>query len=166
MSRSFMILFMVFVETKLNFAFNFEFFPYCFYTWVKGKFLIMELIVSFPDDIAVSSGQLKRFNESVIDPKCLLKVKATSFCFNNNLSFSNNIIFSSILLFLFEKDGLHASQNSLQLQSTISFSKYCNLHCLFGFATRFRCRLNLTMSIGFFILLALFLRRALIIICS
>ena len=69
----------------------------------------MELIVSFPDDIEVSSGQLKRFNESVIDPTCSLKVEATSFCFDNNLSFSSNIIFS-ILLFLFEKYALHASK--------------------------------------------------------
>ena len=50
--------------------------------------------MSFPDYIEVSSGQLKRFNESVIDPQCLLKVEETSFCFGNNLSFSSNIIFS------------------------------------------------------------------------
>ena len=68
----------------------------------------MELIVSFPDDIEVTSGQIKRFKESVIDPKCLLKIAATSFCFDNNLSFSSNLIFSCILLFLFEKCGLHA----------------------------------------------------------
>ena len=37
----------------------------------------MELIVSFPDDIEVSSGQLKMFSECGIDPKCLLKV----YCF-------------------------------------------------------------------------------------
>ena len=37
----------------------------------KASFLIMELIVSFPYDTKVSSGQLKRFSESVIDPKCL-----------------------------------------------------------------------------------------------
>ena len=35
--------------------------------------------MSFPDDIEVSSGQLKRFKESVIDPKCLFKIAATSF---------------------------------------------------------------------------------------
>ena len=86
----------------------------------------MELLVSFPDDIEVSSGQRKKFNESVVDPKCLLKVEATSFCFDNNLSFSSNIIFSCILLFLFEKYGLHASQHGLELQSTLSFSKYCS----------------------------------------
>ena len=37
----------------------------------KASFLTMELIVSFPYDTKVSSGQLKRFSESVIDPKCL-----------------------------------------------------------------------------------------------
>ena len=35
----------------------------------------MELIVSFSDDIEVYSRQLERFNESVIDPKCLFKVQ-------------------------------------------------------------------------------------------
>ena len=30
--------------------------------------------MSFPDDILVSSDQLKRFDESVVDPKCLLKI--------------------------------------------------------------------------------------------
>ena len=85
-------------KAKRKSAFDTEFFLYCFYTLVKGNFLIMELIVSFPDDIEVSSGQLKRFNESVIDPKHLLKVEATSFCFDNNFYFSSNIIFSFILL--------------------------------------------------------------------
>ena len=76
---------------KRKFAFNFEFFFIAFILQRKANFLIMELIVSFPDDIEVSSGQLKTFNESVIDPKCLLKIEATSFCFDNNLSFSSNI---------------------------------------------------------------------------
>ena len=131
----------------------------------KANFLIMELIVSFPDDIEVSSGQLKKFNESVIDSKYLLKVEATFFCFDNYLFFSSNIIFPSILLFLFEKYDLRASQNPLELQSTLSFSKYCNLPHLFRFPTRFRCHLNLTMSLGFYDLFALFLRRDLIMIC-
>ena len=61
----------------------------------------MELIVSLPNDTEISSGQLKRLNESVIDPKCPMKVEATFFCFNNNLFFSSNIILSCILLFLF-----------------------------------------------------------------
>ena len=33
----------------------------------------------FPDGIEVSSGQLKRYNESIIDPKCLLKLKRHPF---------------------------------------------------------------------------------------
>ena len=36
--------------------------------------------MSFPDDIEVSLSQLKRFNYSAIDPECLLKIEATSFC--------------------------------------------------------------------------------------
>ena len=111
--------------------------------------------MSFLDDTEVCPGQLKRFNKSVIDSKCLLTVEATSFCFDNNLSFSSSITFFCILLFLFDKYGLHAFQNGLELQSTLSLSKYCNLTYLFRFVTRFRCRLNLTMSIGF---LALFWR--------
>ena len=109
----------------------------------------MELIASFPEDILVSWGQLTRFHESVVDPKYLLNIEATSFCFDKSLSFLSNI-FSCILLFLFEKYGLHAFQNGLELPSTLSFSKYCNLACLFRFATRFRCHLNLTMSLEFF----------------
>ena len=91
---------------------------------------MMELI----DDVEVSSGPLKRFYKSLIDPKCLLKVEATFSCFDNNLSFSSNIT-SCILLFLFEKYGLHAFQNGLELQSTPNFSKYWNLTYLFKFAT-------------------------------
>ena len=74
----------------------------------------------FADDIKKPSGQLKRFNESVTDPKCLLKIERTSFC---------------------------------------------NLAYLFRLATKFRCRLNLTMSTGLFDLFALFLRRDIVIIC-
>ena len=84
--------------------------------------------------------------------------------FDNILSFSSNIIFSCILLFLFEKYGLHAFPNGLELQSTLSFSKCGNLAYLFRFVNRFRCHLNLTMSLGFFDLFALFLRSGLIII--
>ena len=78
--------------------------------------------MSFPDDIELSSDQLKRFAKSVIDPKCLLKFEATSLCFEKNLSFLSNI-FSCILLLLFEKYVLHAFQNSLELQSILGFSK-------------------------------------------
>ena len=137
---------------KRKSAFDFECSLYCLYTSVKGNF--------FNNDVEVSSGQLKRFNQSVIDPKCLLKIAATSFCFYNNLSFSSNIIFSCILLFLFEKYGLHAFQNGLELPSKLSFSKYCR------FTTRFRGHVNLTMSLGLFDLFNLIWRSDLIIICS
>ena len=36
----------------------------------------MELLASFPDDSEVSSSLLKRFNNSVIDPKYLSKIAA------------------------------------------------------------------------------------------
>ena len=64
-----------------------------------------------------------------------------------------------------EKYSLHFFENDLELQSTLSFSKYYNLSYLFRFATKFRCRLNLTMSLGFFDLFVMFLRRDLVIIC-
>ena len=67
-----MIFFMVSEDTWLN-GFKFEFTLYCLYTSVKGKF--------FNNDIEVSWGQLKRFNQALIDPKCLLKIAAISFCF-------------------------------------------------------------------------------------
>ena len=158
---------MVTVDTRLNenLLLILNFFFIAFMLGWKAKFSIIELILFSPDDIEVSLGQLKRFNESLIYPKYLLKVEATSFCFDNSLSFSSNIIFSCILLFLFEKYGFHEFQNDLKLHPLFSFSKYWNLTCLFRCANTFCCRLNLTMSIGFFDLLALFLRRDLIIIC-
>ena len=149
---------------KRKLVFDFDFFAYCSYIWQKANFLIMEVIVSFPDDNEVSSGQIKRFIKSVIDPRCLLKVEATSFCFDDNLFFRSNI-FSCILLFLFETYHFHAFQNGLGLQPTLSFSKYLNLTYLFRCATKFHCRLNLTMSLAFFDLFALFLRHDLVIIC-
>ena len=45
------------------------------------------------------------------------------------------------------------------------FSKYCNFAYLFRFANMSCCHLNLTMSLEFFDLLTLFLRRDVIIIC-
>ena len=77
MTRSFMTLFMVSVDTWLieNSLLIFNFFFIAFILWWKANLLTMELIiVSFPDDILVSSDQLKRFYEAVVDPKCLLKV--------------------------------------------------------------------------------------------
>ena len=120
--------------------------------------------MSYPDDIEVFLGQLKRSKKLAIDPKCLLKGEATSFYFDNNLSFSSNIIFSCILLFLFENHSLHAFQNGLELQSTLSFSENCNLAYLFRFFTKYCCHLNLTMILTFFYLFALGLRLFLVII--
>ena len=83
MFRPFMILFMAFVDRRLNInlllILNFVFIA--FILWWKANFLIMELILSFPDDTEVSSDQLKRFDESVVDPKCLLKIQGTSIFF-------------------------------------------------------------------------------------
>ena len=77
MSRSFMILFMVSLDTVLNenllLILN-SLFISAFILWRKVNSLIMELIVSFPDDIEVYSGQIKKSDESVDDPKCLLKI--------------------------------------------------------------------------------------------
>ena len=60
---------------KRKFAFNFDFFLYCFYTSVKGNFFNSGVIVSFSDDIEIPSGQLKRFSEPVIDPNFYWKLK-------------------------------------------------------------------------------------------
>ena len=77
MSRSFMILFMVSLDTVLNenllLILN-SLFISAFILWRKVNSLIMELIVPFPDDIEVYSGQIKKSDESVDDPKCLLKI--------------------------------------------------------------------------------------------
>ena len=77
MSRSFMILFMVSLDTVLNENFLLilnSLFISAFILWRKANSLIMELIVSFPDDIEVYSGQIKKSDEPVDDPKCLLKI--------------------------------------------------------------------------------------------
>ena len=78
-----MILFMASVDRRLNInlllILNFVFIA--FILWWKANFLIMELILSFPDDTEVSSDQLKIFDESVVDPKCLLKIQGTSIFF-------------------------------------------------------------------------------------
>ena len=99
------------------------------------------------------------------DTKCLLKVEAISICFDNNLFFSSNIIISCILLFLFENYGLHAFKNVLEIQSTLSFSKYFNLVCLFRFQIFHQVLLSLKLDNvnSIFWLIAFVLRRYLII---
>ena len=121
MPRLFMILFMVSVVIwlKENLLLILDYY-YCFYTLLKEKSLIMVLILPLSDDIEVSLRQLKRFDESVVDSKCLLKIETTYICFDKNLSFSSNIIFSRILLFLFKKSGLHAFLKGLELPSSIA----------------------------------------------
>ena len=151
---------------KQKLAFNFDLLILTLYFFIlrwNTNFLIIELIVSFAEDIKRSSGQLKRFNESVTDPKCLLKVETTSSCFDNNLSSWCNIIFSCILLFCLRSTVYIFFQNDLELQPTLNFSKYCKLAYLFRFATKFHSRLNLTMSLAFSHLFALFLRRDLVV---
>ena len=59
---------------KQKFAFNFDIFFIAFILWLKASFLIMELTMSLPNNTERSSRQLKRLNESVIDPKCSIKV--------------------------------------------------------------------------------------------
>ena len=67
----------------------------------------MKFTLSFSADIGllsdkdiIISGQVKRFNQSVIDPKYLLKAERTFFCVDNNLPFSSNM-FSCMLLLSF-----------------------------------------------------------------
>ena len=78
MPISFVILFMVSVWLNENSLLILILFFIVFILRWKANFLIVELIVPFADDIKISSGQLRRFNESVTDPKCLLKVGTTS----------------------------------------------------------------------------------------
>ena len=58
--------------------------------------------MSLADDIKISLGQRKRFNKSVTDLKCLLKVETMSFCLDKSLSFSSNNIFLYITIFIWE----------------------------------------------------------------
>ena len=58
--------------------------------------------MSFPGDIEISSGQLKRFIESVIDSKCLLKVEAASFFVLIQFILFKQHIFLHISIFISE----------------------------------------------------------------
>ena len=121
--------------------------------------------VSLPDDIEVSSSQLKRFDESIIGPECLLKIAATSFFLITFYPFQATLYFLVYYYFYLRSKILFEKQNGLELQSILSFSNCCNWAYLFRFPNRFCCHLNLTMSLGFSDLFALFLRHDLIIIC-
>ena len=120
--------------------------------------------MSFPDDIEVSSSQLKRFNESVIDPECLLKIAATSFCLITFYPFQATLYFLVYYYFYLRSTVYMLSKMVWNYTQHYVLSNYCNLPCLFRFAIKFRCHLNTTMSPGFFYLFALFLRRDLITI--
>ena len=96
---------------KRKFEFDFEFSLHCPYTSVKGKL--------FNNDIEVSSRQLKRFNQSVIDPNVYWKLQRGPFVLIATYPFQATLYFhfissNSMLLFLFEKYGLHAFQNGLE----------------------------------------------------
>ena len=121
--------------------------------------------VPFHYDIEASSSQLKRFNDSVIDPESLLKIEAT-FCLITFYPFQTTLNFLVYYYFYLRSiSGSNAFQNGLELQSTLSFSKCCHSDYIFRFSNRFCCHLNLTKSLGFFDLFALILRYDQIIIC-
>ena len=84
---------------KRKFTFTFDFFFIAFILRWEAHVLIMKLIIWFPDDIGVSSSQLKRFNGSVIDPECLLKTAVTSFYF---ILFKQYYMFLYITTFIWE----------------------------------------------------------------
>ena len=153
-----LILFMVSVDTWFNenllLILNFY---YCFYTLVTN-YLIMKLIASFPNDIEVSSAQLKRLDESVVDPKCLLKVSVTSFCFLIKIHHFQATYFLVYYYFYLRDTVYMLSKMDWNYHQHYFFSKYNNLAYLFRFATGFCCDLNLKMSLGFFDLFELFLR--------
>ena len=141
-----------------------NFFFIAFILWWKANFLIMELIVSFPDDIEVSSSQLKRFNESVIDPECLLKIAATSFCLITFYPFQATLYVLVYYYFIWEL-RFTCFPKWFRITINTKFLKLLQFGYLFRFCNRFFCHLNLTMSPGFSDPFALFLRYDLIIIC-
>ena len=123
----------------------------------------MESILSIPDYVYLR--QPKRFNESAIDQNCLLKVEGTFFCFDNKLFFSSRLHFLVYCDNYLKSTIYMLSKMVRNYSQQLGFSKYYNLTFLFRFSTRFRFCLNLTMSKGFFNLLALFLRCDMMIIC-
>ena len=74
----------------------------------------MALIVSFPDNIGVSSGQLNRFNRSIIDPECLLKISATFFCLMTFYPFQATLYFLVYYYFCL-RSGITINTNVLKL---------------------------------------------------
>ena len=164
MSRSFIILFIVSLENPLlilNFFFN------AFILWQKANFLIMRFITPWWHWSIF--GPTKHIWRSCIWSKMFIENWGDTYLFwLKFILFESKIIFSCISLFFFLEvpftclakwfgiklqyfEKLSVDGNTL----TLSFSKYFHLAYLFRFATRFRCHLNLTMSLGFFWLISI-----------
>ena len=92
---------------KWKFTFNFEFFLYCFYTWVKGKFLnngVNCVIPWWHWSILEPTKEIRRVcNWSAM----LIENRSDILLFDNILCFWSNIIFSCTLLFLFQKYDIY-----------------------------------------------------------
>ena len=166
MFRSFVILFIVSVDTWLskNLHLILNFFFIAFTLWSKANFLIVKLIVSFPDHIEVSSGQLKTFNESVIDPKCYWKLELHLLFWWQFILFKQHYIFLYITIFIWEV-RFTCFLKWFGTTMNTKFLKVLQLGLFIQICHQVLLPLNLTVSIGFFGLIALFLRRDLIIIC-
>ena len=147
-----------------NFTFNFEFFLYCLYTSVKGKFFNNGVNCVIPWWHWSTSGQLKIFNNSAIDPECLLKIAATSFCLITFYPFQATLYVLVYYYFIWEL-RFTCFPKWFRITINTKFLKLLQFGYLFRFCNRFFCHLNLTMSPGFSDPFALFLRYDLIIIC-
>ena len=124
MSRPLMIVFMVSVDRCLNknSLLILNFFFIAFILWWKTHFLIMVLFLSFPDDIEVSSDQLKRFDESVVDPKCLLKIEVIFFVLIKIYPFQAILPFLVYYYFYFRSMFYMLSEMFWNIPSTLSSS--------------------------------------------
>ena len=133
---------MVSVDTYLSenslLILNFFFFLLPLYLGERKNFSIMELTVSFPDDIEVSLSQLKRFNESVVDPECLLKIEATSFCLITFYPFQATLYFPvhyyfylGSTVYMLSKMVWNYNQHYVS-QSTAIWLIYSDLPTVFG----------------------------------
>ena len=149
---------------KWKFTFNFEFLLYCLYTSVKGNFFNNDVNYVIPWRHWSTSGQLKIFNNSVIDPECLLKNAATSFCLITFYPFQATLYVLIYYYFIWELRFTCFPKWS-RITINTKFLKLLQFGYLFRFCNRYFCYLNLTMSPGFSDPFALFLRHDLIIIC-
>ena len=125
----------------------------------KESFLIIELIVSFAEDSKRSSGLLKRFNESVTDPKCLLNcliVLITIYHFHATFYFLVYCCFIWEVQFTFFSKWFVITIN-------INFLKVLQFALFMQISTKLSLKFDNVTRI--FDLFALFLRRDLVIIC-